>query len=204
MRKGAICKMIQQLSAAKLPRLQANYNAKKAQNNKNRANAIEAARLKNLANKAAANQARKNALTQEDAQERANKRAASEGARNIKARLTRNLVREDLMGMLELNTVNNRNVDALMANINRALANGTIKKSKQGNPMKASVNKIKRKFGLALLNRMNAAGPAPRSATPSPSPSPKPKKKPVKKKSPSPSPNSNSNENLNYFMGGPR
>lgn len=203
MRKGAICKMIQQLSAAKLPKLQANYNAKKAQNNKNRANAVEAARLKNLANKAAANQARKNTLAQEEAQERANKRAASKGARNIQARLTRNLVREDLMGMLELNTINNKNVDALMTNINRALANGTIKKSKQGFPMKASVNKIKRKFGLAMLNRMNAAGPAPRSATPSPSPSPK-KKKPVKKKSPSPSPNSNSNENLNYFMGGPR
>ena len=204
MRKGAICKMIQDLTAARLPRLQANYNAKKAQNNKNRANAVEAARLKNLANKAAANKARKNTLAQEAAQEKANQRAASKGARNIQARLTRNLVREDLMGMLELNTINNKNVDALMTNINRAIANGTIKKSKQGFPMKASVNKIKRKFGLAMLNRLNAAGPAPRSASASASPSPKKKKPAPKKKSPSPSPNSNSNENLNYFMGGPR
>lgn len=189
MNKKAICAMIQQLSAPRLQKLQANFNAKQAKNLKNRANKIEQQRLKNIANKEAKNQARKNALAKEAQEELAVKRAA----RNIKSRLSRNQVKEDLMGMLELNSVNNKNVDALMAVIKKALSNGTIKFSKTGFPMKSSVDKVKRKFGLAMLNRV------PPNRVPNRSP-------PVarKKRAVTPPNNSNSNENLNYFMAGAR
>ena len=176
--KAAICKLIEQLSATKRTKLQTNCNRNKA--NKNKA---EEARKKALANQKLRNEANLKKAEQNKRDElRAEKLAGNREITNKKARLTRNLVKEDLMGMLELNTVNNSNLDSLMNRINRAIKNGTIKKGKTGIPLKPSVNKVKKAFGMEMLRRME---------------SPSPKKKVTKRVEP------NSNENFNYFMKGP-
>lgn len=74
-----------------------------------------------------------------------------ENPHNKKARLTRNLVKEDLMGLLELSSVNNRNVDSLMNTISKAIKNGTIRKDKSGNPRKKNVDKVKTAFATKMI-----------------------------------------------------
>jgi hypothetical protein len=152
MDKTAICKLIQQLSTAKRVRLQANFNRQKnvnkeAGNKKEEARkkALENARLQNIANRKKAEQNKKNALLAEKRKEREEELGKTKGARNIKARLTRNLVKTDLQKFSKQN-VTNTNVDRFMTIMNRAIQNGTIKKSKTGFPLKASVEKFKRTF----------------------------------------------------------
>ena len=150
--KDEICKLIQQLSNNKRKNLQENFNKgainrQKAENQRKKN--IENQKLKNEANRKKAEKNKRDELRAEKAKE------SKAGSHNEKARLTRNLVKEDLMGMLELNSVNNKNVDSLMNTINKAIKNGTIKKSKSGKVSKESVDSVKHKFGLAMLNRMN-------------------------------------------------
>ena len=79
-----------------------------------------------------------------------------------------------------------------MTTMNRAIQNGTIKKSKTGFPLKASVEKFKRTFVVSKSPKKKLPNKK-RWANYSNNESPSPNKKP----------NSNSNENFNYFMKGP-
>jgi hypothetical protein len=152
MDKTAICKLIQELSSAKRISLQTNFNRKKTANKaainkaeENRKKAIENQKLVNSEARKRAIQAEKNKLLAEGQEERNAERVKIKSARNIKARLTRNLVKADLQKFSKQN-VTNANVDRLMNTINRAIQNGTIKKSKTGFPLKSSVEKVKRSF----------------------------------------------------------
>ena len=131
--KSDICALIQKLSGNKRNQLQSNFNKGAGDRQK------------------AANQRKKNIEN-----EAARKKAANKaGSHTEKARLTRNLVKEDLMGLLELNTINNKNVDSLMNTISKAIKNGTIRKNKSGNPRKKNVNKVKTAFATKMLNNEN-------------------------------------------------
>jgi hypothetical protein len=231
MDKTAICKLIQQLSNAKRIVLQTNFNRNKEANKKAVKNAEEK-RIKNIENqkrankeqKKRANQARKNALLGEGQEERNEARAKIKKARNIKARLTRNLVRADILKMTKQNTVNNANVNRLMNIINRAIQNGTIKKTKMGFPLKTSVEKVKRTFFESLKvvppkkkKKLTAKekGKGKFVGSPSPSNSEKTPSPPIlglmkigpNRAGPSKGPRwanmSENNENYNYFMKGP-
>ncbi|MEI6053562.1 MAG: hypothetical protein WCQ44_12735, partial [Opitutaceae bacterium] len=202
MDKPAICKLIQQLSMAKRARLQTNFNRQKEANSE-AAKKVEENRKKSIENKKRANkeklksnkQAEKNVLLAEKQEEINEERVKIKKARNIKARLTRNLVKADILKMSKKNTVNNTNVNRLMNTIDRAIQNGTIKKSKTGFPLKTSVEKVKRSF-ISSLKDPPPKKPSPkRWANYSNNESPSPLKK---------KPNSNSNENFNYFMKGPK
>jgi len=158
MDKTALCKMIEQLSTTQRVRLQANFNKNKDERNKaeaNRLKALENQRLRNEANRKKAEENRKKALREEKRKEKANARSKMQNVINSKARLSRNLVKEDLMIMTN-GDATNRNVDELMNAIGQALQNGTIKRSKTGMPLKKSVDKFKLTFGQKVVNRLNA------------------------------------------------
>lgn len=180
MDKTSICKLIQELTAAKRISLQTNFNRKKTANKaavnkaeENRKKAIENQKLANIEARKKEKQTEKNKLLAEKQDEINAERAKVKGARNIKARLTRNLVKADLQKFSKQN-VTNANVDRLMNTINRAIQNGTIKKSKTGFPLKSSVEKVKRSFVIKKKSWANYSNSE-----------------------------SNSNENFNYFMKGP-
>jgi len=142
--KAEICSLIEKLSIVKRKQLQNNFNKHKVARDKE-----EEARKKNIENQKLKNEeARKKAI-----QNKKNQLVAenNENTHPKKARLTRSLVKEDLMGMLNVNTVDNKNVDSLMNTINKAIKTGVIKKDKHGKPMKSYVNKVKRTFGLEMI-----------------------------------------------------
>lgn len=120
--------------------------------------------------------------------------------------------------MTKQNTVNNANVNRLMNIINRAIQNGTIKKTKTGFPLKTSVEKVKRTFFESLKvppkKKLTAKekGKGKVAGSPSPSNSEKTPSPPIlglmkigpNRAGPSRGPNmSENNENYNYFMKGP-
>ena len=158
MSKAGICGLIHKLSAARRVRLQANFNKNKAVRNQEEANrrrAVENQRLRNEANRKKAAADQKQMLRNEKRKAKETSRAKSKEAINARSRLSRNLVREDLMIMTN-GDATNRNVNELMNALDRALQNGTIKKSKTGLPLKKSVDKFKLTFGKKVVNRLNA------------------------------------------------
>jgi len=177
MDKTAICKLIEELSTTRRARLQANFNKNKVERNRLEANRVKALanqKIRNEANRKKAEENRKKALKEEKRKEKELTRSKAQNVVNAKARLSRNLVKEDLMIMTN-GDATNRNIDELMNAIGRALQNGSIKRSKTGVPLKKSVDKFKLAFGQKVVNRLNA-----RSA------------------------GSNTDENFNNLMRGPR
>ena len=141
MDKAAICQLIGQLSNARRNRLQANFNK-----NKEAREREEEQRKKNIENQRIRNEAERKKAEAEK------KRKARKGTVSSKntMRLGRNLVKEDLMIMTE-GDATNKNVDDLMSALERALKNGTIKRTKK------SIDDFKLVFGQQVVNRLNAA-----------------------------------------------
>jgi hypothetical protein len=146
MDKPAICKLIETLSKTRRNRLQANFNRKKVADKEdanraeeNRKKSIANAKKKAAENKKAADKAEKNALLAEKRKNLANEIEAKKKARYQKVRMTRELVKANL-------GLNNANVNRAMNAINRALQNGTIKKTKTGFPLKTSFEKFKKDY----------------------------------------------------------
>ena len=188
--KAALCKMIEELSTTRRARLQANFNKNKAARNKaeaNRAKELANQKARNEANRKKAEENRKKALKEEKQKEKAAARAKSQNVINAKSRLSRNLVKEDLLIMTN-GDATNRNVDELMNALGRALQNGTIKRSKTGMPLKKSVDKFKLAFGQGVVNRLNARSKSSAASSPARSAAS----------------NNNTDENFNNLMRGPR
>jgi hypothetical protein len=214
MDKTAICKLIEELSITRRTRLQANFNKNKAERNRVEANRVKALanqKARNEANRKKAEENRKKALKEEKQKEKAAARAKSQNVINAKSRLSRNLVKEDLLIMTN-GDATNRNVDELMNAIGRALQNGTIKRSKTGMPLKKSVDKFKLTFGQKVVNRLNARSSPARSspARSSPARSSPARSSPARSSparsasSASSSSGNNTDENFNNLMRGPR